>query len=355
MNACMGDLYSSGVRYVDGDRFWEIAIDGSVVRTRFGAVGTPGDEATKTWPDPARARAEADRLIATKLARGFVPDGTAPPQRPPVARPIGPARDPALEAAITADRDDVDAHLVYADWLTEHGDPRLRRADRAPGQAKPVDALIAEHREHFLGSLHELSEQTLQITWRLGFIDTVRLERVANSEDDDDRTTGALLSALLAHPSGAFVRELAIGLSDGVDDGNVSYASVIDALAEHRPAHLRGVHLGDWREWEVSWTDAGDISPLWSLPRLDTLIVQAGAMELGTVDAPSLRRLELVTGGLSRDSVRAIARARCPALHYLDACGVPARSTTARTARSPTCGRSSTAIAMASRRCAGSA
>jgi uncharacterized protein (TIGR02996 family) len=41
---------------------------------------------------------------------------TTPPP-PPAARQ-------ALESALAAEPDDLGAHMAYADWLTEHGDPR---------------------------------------------------------------------------------------------------------------------------------------------------------------------------------------------------------------------------------------
>ena len=69
------------------------------------------------------------------------------------------------------------------------------------------------------------------------------------------------------------MRELAVGTSDGVDDGMVDYNPLIEVLGELRPPHLRAIHIGDWDEWEVSWTDAGDISPLWKLPRLERLTI----------------------------------------------------------------------------------
>jgi DNA ligase-1 len=60
--------------FVDGtsSKFWEIAVSGSDVTTRWGKIGTDGQSKTKTFADPARAQAEADKLIEEKTGKGYV-------------------------------------------------------------------------------------------------------------------------------------------------------------------------------------------------------------------------------------------------------------------------------------------
>ncbi len=66
----------SGKRYfecVEGtaSKFWEVSLDGSNVTTRWGRIGSDGQSKTKTFPTPAKAQAEYDKLIEEKSAKGY--------------------------------------------------------------------------------------------------------------------------------------------------------------------------------------------------------------------------------------------------------------------------------------------
>lgn len=52
-------------------KFWEITIDGSQHTVRFGRTGSQGQSRTKSFPDPAAARRDGERLIREKLAKGY--------------------------------------------------------------------------------------------------------------------------------------------------------------------------------------------------------------------------------------------------------------------------------------------
>lgn len=54
-------------------KFWEIALEGSDVTTRWGRIGTNGQSKTKTFPTEVKARAEHDKLIAEKTGKGYQP------------------------------------------------------------------------------------------------------------------------------------------------------------------------------------------------------------------------------------------------------------------------------------------
>jgi predicted DNA-binding WGR domain protein len=53
-------------------KFWEISQVGNSCTVRFGRIGTPGQTQTKTFANEARARREADSLIAEKLKKGYL-------------------------------------------------------------------------------------------------------------------------------------------------------------------------------------------------------------------------------------------------------------------------------------------
>jgi DNA ligase-1 len=67
---------ASGARrfeFVDGSssRFWEVAVSGNELTTRWGKIGATGQSKTKTYADAAAARAAADKLVVEKTADGY--------------------------------------------------------------------------------------------------------------------------------------------------------------------------------------------------------------------------------------------------------------------------------------------
>jgi len=164
-----------------------------------------------------------------------------------------------------------------------------------------------------LGDLHEVSEQMMKLDWRNGFVDAVRLEKVSGAADAEDRTLGALLRALLAHPSGAFLRTVQVGTGDGVEDGMVQYGSIPEALGAAKAPHVTTIYIGDWQEWEVSWSGVDDASGFWELPKLETLTIRAGSMNLGKIESRTLRHLEIITGGLTKKNIKSTSVRRTTA------------------------------------------
>ena len=58
-------------------KFWEVSVNGADLTTRWGRIGTSGQTKTKAFPDAARAQAEADKLVESKVEGGYV-EGTPP-------------------------------------------------------------------------------------------------------------------------------------------------------------------------------------------------------------------------------------------------------------------------------------
>ncbi len=59
------------------NKFWEIAIDGTNVTTRWGKIGTDGQEKTKGFASAEKARKEYDKLIEEKTGKGYVERGSS--------------------------------------------------------------------------------------------------------------------------------------------------------------------------------------------------------------------------------------------------------------------------------------
>ena len=56
-------------------KFWELTLHGSVVTVRFGKIGTNGQTTVKELASPDAAEAEANKLIASKVKKGYVEKG----------------------------------------------------------------------------------------------------------------------------------------------------------------------------------------------------------------------------------------------------------------------------------------
>ena len=50
---------------------WEITLDGSAFTTKYGKIGTDGQETIKEWDDDDKAKKEYDKLIAEKTKKGY--------------------------------------------------------------------------------------------------------------------------------------------------------------------------------------------------------------------------------------------------------------------------------------------
>jgi uncharacterized protein (TIGR02996 family) len=335
------------------NKFWEITLKGKQVTTHYGRIGSKGRSTVKKLASTAEAKRTYNKLITEKTRKGYkaVPDRSA--QKPPArggASPLPPARNPDLEARLIENPDDVEAYLVYADFLQARGDPRGELIMlQHTGKKKKAADLIARHAEHFLGPLQPytkaLDRQDKPVFhWHLGFIRAARLSYDCWSAEDvlgemPNVSEGGLREAvglLLSHPSGVLLQDLLVPMNM-LDDG-CYFEPVCDAIAEHRAPALRRLRMGEYLyagprnpkgtdyNYEISWTSFGDISGLWkAVPRLEHLVL-CGCMgsygrpptKLGRITAPRLQHLEIMSGGIDSANTRAIAAASWPELRHLD-------------------------------------
>jgi uncharacterized protein (TIGR02996 family) len=218
--------------------------------------------------------------------------------------PIGPHHHPELAAAISCDLDDVAARLVYADWLTERGDPR---GDLIAVQAalldRPDDArlrdrearLLAAHRSHLLGDLPD-DDELVRARFHLGWLDEVWV---------GPRDTRELLAELATLESARFLRSLTV-VTWQIDETFAVFA------APSLRAHLVELRLGDTGIVErvrLSWLDPS--------PRLARLDLRAHDVVLdGGPPLPSLRQLRCQDGHLDLTGLESPST-RFPALEEL--------------------------------------
>ncbi|NUO54843.1 MAG: WGR domain-containing protein [Polyangiaceae bacterium] len=305
------------------NKFWEIELEDDSFTTRFGRIGSDGQESTKSFDSRAEAKREYEKLIAEKVKKGYQLVSEGGGDAPPAAK-----TNPELEAAILANPDDVHAYEVYGDWLQANGDLRgelvaiqvaLSKAHDA-GLSGRANELLSNNEELFYGDIAEQVRGSVNVTWRYGFFDKVRI-----SMGYDDADGGAdiddIVSAVLTHPSGRFLRELTVGMFDY--EGENHYPRIIKVLQKAGPKPtLRRLFLGDFEypeETEISWANVGDIGKLWALyPNLESLELQGAEIELGKISAPKLKSMILRTGGLPAGALKSLAAATFPSLESLE-------------------------------------
>ncbi|WP_163997171.1 WGR domain-containing protein [Pyxidicoccus caerfyrddinensis] len=316
------------------NKFWEISLTGTSFTTRWGRIGTDGQEKTQSFSDTATAKKEYDKLVREKEKKGYelVGDGEGGDDGDGEAGES--ASNPELEATIFSNPDNADAYLVYGDWLQRQGDPRgeliaLQHAalqasgDEAANLKKQIAKHLKSFKDALLGDLADaVDEEELKVEWHLGFI---RTARVGQKDYDSDRDIAELVKTLLAHPSARFIRGLTLGMAH-FDDEN-DYADVIEGLAEVLTEQggsktLQDLFIGDFEypdDTEISWSHLHDLSPVLKLlPNLRSLRLRGGSAELGNIDLPELREFTIETGGLPLAALKSIAAAKWPKLERLE-------------------------------------
>jgi uncharacterized protein (TIGR02996 family) len=141
------------------NKFWNIDLQGSSFTVTFGRIGSKGQTQLKTFPSEAAAEKAHDKLVAEKLAKGYVEKVSR------AAAPVSPLQQ-SLEQALVENLDDLAAHSAYADYLNEQNDPRgefisvqlaLEDAGRPAAERKQLQeretALRKKHAREWLGDL----------------------------------------------------------------------------------------------------------------------------------------------------------------------------------------------------------
>ena len=83
-------------------KFWEIRVEGDSTHTRYGRIGTNGQEQVKVFSDGEAAETAAEKLITEKLRGGYheVNGGSSAPVAPaPAAKPPAPKEKKAVVEA----------------------------------------------------------------------------------------------------------------------------------------------------------------------------------------------------------------------------------------------------------------
>lgn len=292
-----------------GTRFWEIDVVGTELTLRSGRVGSRAfpDEREESYRNATEAKREAERLIKSRLAAGWI-------------ERVEKAAAEDLEAALA--QGDEAQWLVFADQLLARGDVRgeLITLQQSLGKKRSAKATVAafveEHEGALLGALGEYRDQ-LELEWRFGYLHAVSLGCTPVSEfapprEEVQTAVEDLLPSLLAHESSRFLRVLRLGWPEDTDD--CSYDALVGLLArEAWPRYLEALVLGDFtpssararvERFDEDGYDDDDERDLWphlrslaplapKLATLSALSVRANLRRLGVRALPKLTAFEL--------------------------------------------------------------
>jgi uncharacterized protein (TIGR02996 family) len=266
----------------------------------------------RSFSSEYEARSFVAVIAKTHLAADYV-------QAPAHGHILAPSED-VLVARMAAG--DEDAYVVYADALLERGDPRgelIALFAKDPGALRlraEFQSWLANYTELLAGPLAARLPH-LQATWRLGFLESIRVA-FDYIRDREDFSAASLLAAAFHHPSTRFLRGLAVGSPGRHRTG---YEDVLATIAAVGPDALRTLSIGELdahNDW-VPDPELGDASDLWlALPYLDDVTFEGSALTLGVMHAPTLRRLTIRTRRFPMEPLRAIVRAALPNLEQLE-------------------------------------
>ena len=195
--------------------------------------------------------------------------------------------------------------------VPERARPRgTPRTTRRRGTTDPSPVSDAEWNEVLAQAP---KDNALEVEERDGAVVSARIRTDWDMDADPDEILEAL-----GQRHGSTLVSLTLGLWNPEENDYSGLDRQIDA--EAFPA-LRELFVGDFEfpdETEISWTVVGAIDGyLQGLPELRWLRVRGGAIELKSASHAELRTLILETGGLPRETARAIATGDLPRLEEL--------------------------------------
>lgn len=306
--------YSEGT----SSKFWEASVDGKTLLVRWGRLGSAGQEKRSVFKTITEANAACASQSAAKLKKGYRQ----------VDAPVGPAREPTLEAAMFAAPDDPSPALVYADWLQANGNPwgELITVQHALA-SKPKDKALKAREKKLLTALRLPSAQFVKLTWRRGLVESVH---VFNERDwmDESHEVIPIVQPLFALPMCDGLKELRTGVIRW-DSNTIDVPAVLECAA-NRPfaTRLERLFVGDIPpNVDMDHHVIGDVRALSKqFPRLRWLKLHSGAatwsgkhnFEFGPLSLPALETLVIETCGLSKSRLDQVMTSTLPVLTTLE-------------------------------------
>jgi predicted DNA-binding WGR domain protein len=240
-------------------KFWELTLDDTMHRVRYGKIGSPGQRSTKEFDTPAKARAAAESIVAKKLGEGYVEGRVEPPAGQ--AEPTPPAKRRAPRTQLAGGQAQA---ILVAGRIVNRSMERMWRAcwqaieglvtswrQRMPdlplvAMLAPPDPDASESKDDHVGCNEVVIGVLLETA-------TVTEGPVALGSADELRVRLAEAAAAL---DPRFWYELASVLDASIPESREGYGDELDYWREHNGAALSPVtalHLttAPFRTWGV--------------------------------------------------------------------------------------------------------
>jgi len=139
--------------------------------------------------------------------------------------------------------------------------------------------------------------------------------------DERGKGPGTMIEEIMESKQFPKITELVIG--NWGNPWEESCQDIIDGIVEHADqfSHIQKLFIGNmgFEDCEVSWIMQGDYSKLWAaMPQLKELTIKGSMdLELGEICHEELEELTIICGGLSKDVIESIQRAKLPKLKKL--------------------------------------
>jgi len=276
--------------YADGKsfKFWKIEMDGNDVVTRYGRIGSDGQETRKSFDSPERAEKEYNKLVSEKLGKGYVEKGGG-------AAGKGDAKKKKGEESESAD---ALSSMLFS---------TTRNSEFAP-----LTNFIGERVTDYREGKPSKGKSVFRV-------------RVSYDEEDEDGGEpdfDGRLKAFLASDAAPATKGLVLGAYDleGGSSGGDSYKQIVKG--KDRLKNLKALFLGDivQEECEISWINQSDVSDvLQAFPNLELFRIRGATdLKFSKPQHAKLRALAIESGGLPAAVVSQICRAKFPNLEYLE-------------------------------------
>lgn len=237
----------------------------------------------------------------------------------------------ALAKAIHDNPVDVNAWMVFADWLQQEGDPRgelialhaklggsvddveLTLEDERGRERDPIGyrekTLRRRFRGHFYGAFSAFDSHAFRFSWRLGFLQGAAV-------------MGHDLDKLLANPSSRFLERLEIteevmGAAKAIESGSLVLPPTLTSVAIGRLAKGRDEEASEEAdeagESERALT-IGGATAINRLPRVKELSVSCRRMRVLDLELPEVKDLRLFARSMTTMDAKVFS---LPSLEYL--------------------------------------
>ncbi|MDA7980664.1 MAG: STM4015 family protein [Pirellulales bacterium] len=286
--------------YADGKsfKFWMIDLQGTDIVTRYGRIGTNGQESKKSFASEEKARKEFDKLVKEKTRKGYVEkDDTGATE---TSSRSGKGAKKATETAATSSEGALSSLLF---------------ATTRDGQFESLNNFIGERVADFREGKKPPKNKTV-FRVRVSYEE---MDDMGGDEPDFNKR----MKAFLESDAALQTRGLIIGAYD-VEGGVTSKDAFVAQITKHkdRLPELKALFLGDitQEESEISWITHTDVSPvLAAFHNLEMLRIRGSSgLQFSKPMHDKLRALAIESGGLGAEVVKQVLRGHFPELEYLE-------------------------------------